>query len=130
MVAKRLQGLPRREVFGFSFPVARGFRSRLLGLSGLDREEAGIGLLIPHCNGVHTFGMRFRLDLVFLGDEGLPLSVRLAVPPRRIAWRRGAVAVLELPSREGERTPLPVLRPPCCPNEKRSPASSSARTTR
>jgi uncharacterized protein len=101
MLAARLRPLPLRPLFGFEFPVAIGFRSRMLGLAGLERAEAGEGLLIPGCSSVHTFGMRFPLDLVFLGSDGLPLAVRLAVPPRRLAWRRGASAVLELPAREG-----------------------------
>lgn len=101
VLAARLQTLPRRDVFGVAFPVALGFRSRLLGLAGLRREEAGEGLLIPACSGVHSFGMRFPLDLVFLGPEGDPIDVRLRVPPRRFAWRRGTAAVLEVPSWEG-----------------------------
>ncbi|HVD86104.1 MAG TPA: DUF192 domain-containing protein [Solirubrobacterales bacterium] len=101
MVARRLQELPRREVIGFSFPVASGPRSRTLGLAGLERGEAGGGLLIPRCASVHTFGMRFALDLVFLDQDDVPLSVRIRVPPRRFAWQLGAAAVLELPSREG-----------------------------
>lgn len=101
MLAARLRSLPRREVFGFDFPLAVGARSRLLGLAGLEREQAGQGLLIPRCASVHTFGMRFPLDLVFLGGDGLPVDVRLRVRPRRLAWCRGAVAVLELPSRQG-----------------------------
>lgn len=101
MVAPRLQSLPRQEIFGFSFPVATGRRSRLLGLARLGREEVGEGLLIPRCASVHTFGMRFPLDLVFLDEGDLPLAVRLAVPPRRVVWQRGAKAVLEIPSREG-----------------------------
>lgn len=105
MLASRLQPLPRQRVFGFAFPVAVGCRSRLLGLAWLAREEVGEGLLIPRCAAVHTFGMRFRLDLVFLGPDGLPVDVRLRVPPRRFAWRRGAVAVLEVPSRKGGEIP-------------------------
>jgi uncharacterized membrane protein (UPF0127 family) len=101
VLAKRLQRLPRQRVLGFAFPVAASRRGRLLGLAGLDRDAVGEGLLIPRCASIHTFGMRFALDLVFLDDEGLPLSVRLAVPPRRFAWQWGAAAVLELPAREG-----------------------------
>ena len=101
MLAKRLQRLPRQEVFGFAFPVAEGWRARLFGLAGLELEAVGEGLLIPRCASVHTFGMRFPLDLVFLDRRGRPLSVRLAVPPRRLAWQWGAAAVLELPAREG-----------------------------
>jgi uncharacterized protein len=83
-------------------PVAKGFRTRLLGLSWRDRSQAGPGLLIPRCASVHTFGMRFPLDLYFLDGEGQVISVRRRVPPRRVAWQRGARKVLEIPSPEGE----------------------------
>lgn len=99
--APRLQSLPRRRVGGLDVPVASGSRARLLGLAYLDREEAGPGLLIPRCASVHSFGMRFELDLFFLDERDRPLAVRTRVPPRRLAWRRGAAAVLEVPSAEG-----------------------------
>jgi len=99
--APRLLRLPRREVFGFGVPVAEGFRARLLGLAGLEADEAEPGLLIPRCASVHTFGMRFDLDLIFLDRAGRPLCVHLAVPPRRLVRHRKAAAVWELPSRQG-----------------------------
>ena len=102
MTAARLRRLPRRRVCGRAVPVARNPRSRLLGLAGLERGEAGPGLLLPRCASVHTFGMRFDLDLVFLDRRGRPLVTRLQVPPRRVAWCRGAAAVLEIPSEGGE----------------------------
>jgi uncharacterized protein len=79
-------------------PVAVGFRARLHGLAWLERAEAGPGLLIPRCSSVHTFGMRFALDLIFLDAAGEPIEVRRAVGPRRFASCRGARAVLELPA--------------------------------
>jgi uncharacterized membrane protein (UPF0127 family) len=85
-------------VLGREVPVATTFPQRLLGLARRDRDEAGPGLLIPRCSSVHTFGMRFALDLVFFDREGRPISFRWAVPPRRLAWDRRAAAVLELPS--------------------------------
>jgi uncharacterized protein len=96
--AEHLRALPRRRVHGLSVPVAASFRARLLGLAGLNREQAGAGLLLPGCASVHTFGMRFDLDLVFLDREDRPLAIFLQVSPRRLAWRRGAAAVLEVPS--------------------------------
>lgn len=80
--------------------VARGFRQRLLGLSRLERAEVEHGFLIPHCASVHTFGMRFELDLFFLDRSGRVIDVRRRVPPRRIVWKRGASAVLEVPAGE------------------------------
>lgn len=93
----RLQRLPTATVLGREVAVARGPRARLLGLAGLDRAEAGPGLLIPRCAAVHTFGMRFALDLIFLDRQGRPLRVRRATPRRRFVADRRAAAVLELP---------------------------------
>jgi trehalose synthase len=100
---RRFRKLPSRSVLGREVPVASRPFTRLLGLSQLDRGAAGAGLLIPRCSSVHTFGMRFALDLVFLDRGGRPVSFRRAVPPRRLAFDRRASAVLELPSFAGER---------------------------
>jgi uncharacterized membrane protein (UPF0127 family) len=94
----RLAALPRRAVLGLEVRVASGRRARLLGLSGVDVEQAGAGLLLPRCASVHSFGMRFPLDVFFLDQEGRPLLVRRALPPRRLACCRGAAAVLEVPA--------------------------------
>jgi uncharacterized protein len=100
--AVRFRSLPTRVIAGREVPVATGRWARLLGLAYLDRAEAGPGLLIPRCASVHTFGMRFALDLVFLDRRGVPLAVRRGVPPRRVVFQRGAAAVLEVPAGEGE----------------------------
>jgi uncharacterized protein len=101
VLARRFRKLSRRAVLGHEVPVASRAPVRLLGLAHLDRDDAGAGLLIPRCSSVHTFGMRFVLDLVFLDRDGRPVSFRRAVPPRRIAFDRRASAVLELPSSAG-----------------------------
>jgi uncharacterized protein len=95
---RRFESLPRRAVAGHDVPVAVGIRARLFGLALLDLEAAGPGLLIPRCAAVHTFGMRFALDIYFLGSGDEILDVRRALPPRRFVAHRGAVAVLELPA--------------------------------
>jgi uncharacterized membrane protein (UPF0127 family) len=90
-------------------PVADSFRSRLLGLAWRERSQAGPGLLIPRCSSVHTFGMRFELDVYFLDRSGRVLSARRRVPPRRVLWCRGAAAVLEIPvGKGGEFSRLPT----------------------
>ncbi|HKZ15179.1 MAG TPA: DUF192 domain-containing protein [Solirubrobacterales bacterium] len=98
MLAGRFDDLPRRQVLGRDVPVAIGVRPRLVGLALLDRADAGPGLLLPRCSSVHTFGMRFALDIYFLGRDGRVLDVRRAVPPRRFVACRGAAAVLEIPA--------------------------------
>jgi uncharacterized protein len=96
--SRRLRRLPRRRIAGVEYPVATTHRSRLLGLALLDRGRAGPGLLIPDCRNVHTFGMRFALDVVFLDASGTPISRHERVPPRRVLREPGADAVLERPA--------------------------------
>jgi uncharacterized protein len=107
MIAPRLRRLPRARAWGHEVPVAESFRSRLLGLAGLRCEQAGPGLLIPRCACVHTFGMRFELDLVFLDADDRALALFVRVPPGRLAWHRGAAAVLEIPARQGGESAAP-----------------------
>ena len=110
MEPHRFRHLPRVEVHGIEVPVARGLRARLLGLALLPRERGGPGLLIPRCSSVHTFGMRFAVDLVFLDGAGRPLRAVHGVPPFRVVSCRGAASVLETPA--GVYGPVRrVLRP-------------------
>lgn len=76
--------------------VARGFMQRARGLlfrAPLAGDEA---LLIPRCASVHTFGMRYPIDVVFLDTLGRVLKVVPSLGPWRLAMQLGAVAVLEL----------------------------------
>ena len=97
--AGRLRRLPRAEVLGVTVPVASDPLARLLGLAWLSRERAGEGLLLPRCRSIHTAGMRFALDLLFLDEEGALLRVEREIGPMRIVSERRASAVLEIPSR-------------------------------
>jgi uncharacterized membrane protein (UPF0127 family) len=100
-LAKRLRRLPVSVVLGREVRVATGSPTRLLGLTHLDCAQAGPGLLIPRCASVHTFGMRFALDVYFLDDEGTVVSVRRGLCPRRVVFCRDAAAVLEIPTEKG-----------------------------
>ena len=82
--------------------------SRLLGLAGLDAVDIPFvhALMLRPCRSVHTFGMRFDLDLVFLSSGGRIVKIDWSVPPARICGSLGAAAVLECPARLG---PPPFL---------------------
>jgi uncharacterized membrane protein (UPF0127 family) len=96
--ARRFRGLERIQLLGLEIPVAESRLSRLLGLALLTRERAGAGLLIPRCRSVHTFGMRFPLDLIFLDRGGRVIELRRSLRPCRIVRCPDADSVLELPA--------------------------------
>ena len=73
-------------------------KSRRTGLLGRDSLPDGHALIIAPCQGIHTFSMRFSIDVAFVAKDGLVLKVRQAVPPRRIAVSLRAFAVIELPA--------------------------------
>ena len=79
----------------------------------------GAGLLIPRCSSVHTFGMRFALDLVFL-DRRRPDARRASPGPARGGSSGTAAprAVLEIPSRGGRVRGPPGLRRACCRSDE------------
>jgi uncharacterized membrane protein (UPF0127 family) len=93
---RRLSGLPAHGGEGGAVVLeACGLRARLLGLAFLRDLPPGVGLLIPRCRSVHTFGMRFAIDVVFLDEAGAPLAVIRALKPRRVCRHPGAASVLE-----------------------------------
>jgi uncharacterized membrane protein (UPF0127 family) len=74
--------------------------ARLRGLAALppDAIAPRTALLLPRTRSVHTAGMRFPLDLVWLDRAGRVVRVDLAVGPWRLRSCRRAVEVLELPA--------------------------------
>ncbi len=69
-----------------SIPTATGIWQRCRGLIGADAERVSKGLALPHCQSVHTFGMRLPLDLVFVDRGRRVLRVCRNVPPGRLVW--------------------------------------------
>ena len=72
--------------------------SRRRGLLGRDTFDPGSALIIAPCSAVHTFFMRFDIDVVFVARDGRVLKTYEAVARRRIALRVGAFAAVELPA--------------------------------
>jgi uncharacterized protein len=100
----RLSGLPARELpGGLRVAQALSRASRLKGLARLDAIPAGVALHLPRCRSVHTFTMRFPLDLVWLGADGRAVRVDRSVPPRRLKTCLRARAVVETPAGGADR---------------------------
>jgi len=90
---------------GNAIRIADGFVLRLKGLLLMDSLAPGEGLWISPCNSIHSFGMRFVFDALFLGP-GMQVVGRYERFRRnrisRVIWN--ARGVLELPAGTIERT--------------------------
>jgi uncharacterized protein len=71
--------------------------SRRKGLLKRDSFPQGSALIIAPSNAIHTFFMRFAIDVAFVTKDGRVLKIRTAMPARRIAASLRAFAVVELP---------------------------------
>jgi uncharacterized membrane protein (UPF0127 family) len=65
------------------------------GLAKLDAMPASMALHIPRCRSVHTFTMRFPLDLIWLDKAGDVVRIDANVPPRRLKSCLRARSVIE-----------------------------------
>ena len=93
---ERLDGLPGRDLLGgLRVAEARTRAARMKGLARLDSMPEWVALHIPRCRSVHTFTMRFPLDLIWLDKTGGVVRVDRAVPPRRLKGCLGARSVVE-----------------------------------
>jgi hypothetical protein len=93
---QRFDGLPTTEYSGgLTVIAAQTHKSRRRGLSKLDALPATHGLHIPQTPSVHTFGMRFALDLIWLAKDGSVVRVDRDVPPRRMRLCTRARSVIE-----------------------------------
>ena len=91
-----------REWGRLSARVLRGWRERARGLLGTWRHGAGaVPVLLPRCSSVHTFGMRYAIDVLMVDGAGLVVASWRALSPGRVVWARGARHTLERPSSGG-----------------------------
>lgn len=76
--------------------LAADSTARNRGLLGRDALAADHALILAPSNIVHTFFMRFPIDILFVARDGRVLKARHAVPARRVAGSLRAFAVIEL----------------------------------
>jgi uncharacterized membrane protein (UPF0127 family) len=97
-----------REVYlATAVAIADTHWTRLRGLLGLAADDfrSGSGLWIVPCHGVHTLGMGFPIDVVYLDRSQTVIDIQREVRPWRFApVRRHAASVLELPCHTAAET--------------------------
>ena len=90
--------LTRQKPLAGVLMIADSFLRSLIGLMGRSSLEAGHGLWIVPCQSVHTFWMRFSIDVVFLDEHGKVIHLVESLRPFRISKHLSrARSVIELP---------------------------------
>ena len=69
----------------------------------MDDMPPDVGLELSPCRSIHTFGMRFALDLIWLDGAGQVVRVDASVPPRRLRTCLRARSVIEVAGGSAER---------------------------
>ena len=97
----------RQAYLATALAVADTHWTRLRGLLGLGSGDFGngSGLWIVPCHGVHTLGMSFTIDVVYLDRAMTVIHIQRELRPWRFGpVRREAASVLELPCRTASET--------------------------
>ena len=85
--------------------IANSLPERMKGLIGRKNLQEGEGMVFPRCSQVHTFGMLFPIDVVFLDCEGRVIKLYHSLKPFRItSVVKGSRTVIELPAGVLEKT--------------------------
>lgn len=87
----------RGGVIATNVRKAKGFFGRLRGLMYRNTLPEGEALLIEPCDAIHTFGMRFAIDVLFLDAEGVIVKALRSLKPGKIVKSaKNGCAVLEM----------------------------------
>jgi hypothetical protein len=96
-VAWRLRNVRTGVILADRVAGAFDSTARRQGLLGRASWDDGHALVIAPCNAIHTFFMKFPIDVVFVRRDGTVVKAQGPVPPWRLAGALGAYAVIELP---------------------------------
>jgi uncharacterized membrane protein (UPF0127 family) len=98
MAKLRVKNLTRGRLLADRADIADTSAARRRGLLKHTALAPGEGLWIVPCEGVHTFAMKFTIDVLFLNRQRQVLKVRPHMGKSRIALSLRAHSVLELPA--------------------------------
>jgi uncharacterized membrane protein (UPF0127 family) len=98
----------RRRIVADVLEPAFDSPSRTRGLLGRDGLADGAALVIAPTNAIHTFGMRFPIDVIYAARDGRVVKLRRRMVPWRISAALGAFAVIEMAEGAIDRAELDV----------------------
>ena len=98
MAKLTIRNRTRGSILATEADVADTSRKRRVGLLKHTELPPGQGLWIAPCEAIHTFGMKFPIDVVFLDRKHKVLKIRENMPRGRVSASLWAHSVLELPA--------------------------------
>ncbi|MFZ5800489.1 MAG: DUF192 domain-containing protein [Candidatus Omnitrophota bacterium] len=94
-----IKNITRNTIIAEEVIFARDFKSRLVGLLGRSPLNPFSAMVFPRCNAIHTFFMRFAIDVLFLDGKGAVIGKIENMSPFRITpFFLSAATCLELPA--------------------------------
>ena len=100
----RIVNTTRGTIIADRASIAGSSAERRTGLLKHSKLLEGEGLWIAPCECIHTFGMKFAIDAVFLTKKKKVAKIAAGLPRRRLAMALLADSVLELPAGTALRT--------------------------
>jgi uncharacterized membrane protein (UPF0127 family) len=97
-VDSNLKLVANDKIIAMNAKQAKGYFERLLGLMFKKELNKGSALVIPFCNWIHTFFMRFTIDVIYINSEYKVVDLIIGLKPWRYTMPRlKADHVIELP---------------------------------
>lgn len=86
------------QLDGMRVQILAAYRDKLVGLLRSGKHSPAVALM--HCSSVHTFGMKYAIDLAFIDRDGHVIRVCHNVRPGDVRSKFGSWVVLERPAKE------------------------------
>ena len=100
MIYLKILNLTRSTILAEKAVIADSLFSRLQGLLGRDSLASGEGLILKPCDSIHTFFMRFPIDVAFVDKNNRVIRLYHSLKPWRISGIFSHAAFcIELPAR-------------------------------
>ena len=99
-----IKNMSQNTIIASKGSLADTFFSRLKGLLCTKKLDQGKGLIIRPCNSIHTVGMKYAIDVVFLDSQDKIIKIINYMPAGMFSLCIGSSYVVELPAGTIEAT--------------------------
>ncbi|MDI6605911.1 MAG: DUF192 domain-containing protein [Candidatus Omnitrophota bacterium] len=95
----KIKNKTKNTVLAENATIANSFLSRMKGLLGRKEFKKGEALVLTPCNSIHTFFMKFPIDIIFLDKDKRIVKIIPSLQPFRLSGIYfNAASAIELPA--------------------------------